>query len=437
MINTRGVARERRRRGRHPLVLLGVFVALLFTTSVLGRCASGTAPEGPSAAEAPTARPRGTKRQAGVSPPVNTQVAPASQSGEPSLVGPLGTHRPSAATGTREVGEHFPPTPTAPSLRPASVAPRAPTASPAKPRTYTVQAGDNLWSISQEFGITISDLARANRLDPDAALQVGQRLVIPSLADSVGIPLPPVQNDLARPAQADLTQLAPELVQYLRGRAGSSAAAIYVSGSDTLYTYNPTERFQLASTVKVPIMVAQLDKAQRGSPSSGLPNASLLRPMITYSDNAAATALLAEVGGPTEVEAAARKRGLMLTEVNPDAWGLSTSTAPEMALLMRSLYFGEGLNEPLRGLAFRLMAGVIPEQRWGVPAGLPATSAIAFKGGWLPRGQGWLVHQVGLVVVDGEPVVFAFLNKGQPTFEYGKATLRRSGMYLAAKSGDK
>ncbi len=300
-----------------------------------------------------------------------------------------------------------------------------------------MRAGDSLWSISQQFGVTVSELARANRLAPDAALQVGQQLVIPSLAGSVGIPLPRVRDNLAAPARADLVELAPDLVQYLRGRVGSSAAAVYVPASDTLYTYNPTERFQLASVVKVPIMLTELDRVRDSGSGSTLPETDLLRPMITYSDNAAATALLAEVGGPPAVEVALAVRGVSQTDVNPDAWGLSTSTAPDMALLLRSLYMGEGLNEPLRAIAFRLMGGVVAEQRWGVPAGLPAETPVAFKGGWLPRGQGWLVHQVGLAVLDGEPVVFAFLNKGQPTFEYGKATLRRSGMYLAAETGGK
>ncbi|MDP9350814.1 MAG: serine hydrolase [Chloroflexota bacterium] len=336
-----------------------------------------------------------------------------------------------------EESEHAPVTPTAPGLRPASVAPRSPTTPSEKPRTYTVRAGDSLWSISQQFGVTVSELARANRLAPDAALQVGQQLVIPSLAGSVGIPLPRVRDNLAAPARADLVELAPDLVQYLRGRVGSSAAAVYVPASDTLYTYNPTERFQLASVVKVPIMLTELDRVRDSGSGSTLPETDLLRPMITYSDNAAATALLAEVGGPPAVEVALAVRGVSQTDVNPDAWGLSTSTAPDMALLLRSLYMGEGLNEPLRAIAFRLMGGVVAEQRWGVPAGLPAGSPVAFKGGWLPRGQGWLVHQVGLAVLDGEPVVFAFLNKGQPTFEYGKATLRRSGMYLAAETGGK
>ncbi len=44
---------------------------------------------------------------------------------------------------------------------------------------YTVQKGDNIWSISQKFGITDYDLAAANSMTRDAALYPGQILKIP------------------------------------------------------------------------------------------------------------------------------------------------------------------------------------------------------------------------------------------------------------------
>lgn len=75
------------------------------------------------------------------------------------------------------------PTPTA---GPAPVTP-APTGTPAPPPTppppkeYVVQPGDTLWTIAQQFGVGVDDLARANGIaDPNAAiLQVGQTLRIP------------------------------------------------------------------------------------------------------------------------------------------------------------------------------------------------------------------------------------------------------------------
>ncbi len=46
--------------------------------------------------------------------------------------------------------------------------------------SYTVRAGDSLGSIANTFGIQISDIAHANRINPDAVLMVGQTLRIPN-----------------------------------------------------------------------------------------------------------------------------------------------------------------------------------------------------------------------------------------------------------------
>ncbi|NTV65616.1 MAG: LysM peptidoglycan-binding domain-containing protein, partial [Oscillochloris sp.] len=48
-------------------------------------------------------------------------------------------------------------------------------------RRYTVQAGDSLRSIAEQFNVTIEALLQANQMTPAQgdALQVGQELVIP------------------------------------------------------------------------------------------------------------------------------------------------------------------------------------------------------------------------------------------------------------------
>lgn len=48
------------------------------------------------------------------------------------------------------------------------------------PSTYTVRAGDSLWAIATARGITVSQLAAANGLDPNAILPIGKLLTIPA-----------------------------------------------------------------------------------------------------------------------------------------------------------------------------------------------------------------------------------------------------------------
>jgi LysM repeat protein len=56
------------------------------------------------------------------------------------------------------------------------------TAGTATPGTYTVTAGDTLWGIAQEFGITVDALAAANNITDPGSLAIGQVLNIPGSA---------------------------------------------------------------------------------------------------------------------------------------------------------------------------------------------------------------------------------------------------------------
>lgn len=46
-------------------------------------------------------------------------------------------------------------------------------------RAHTVQSGENLWSISRQYGVTVEQLAAANRLPRNSILKLGQELAIP------------------------------------------------------------------------------------------------------------------------------------------------------------------------------------------------------------------------------------------------------------------
>jgi LysM repeat protein len=84
----------------------------------------------------------------------------------------------STQTATAEPTAEPTATPTA-TPEPTAVPPTA--APPAAQRTYTVQPGDTLLSIAEEFDTTVTALIEANDLTPQQAdsLRVGQELVIP------------------------------------------------------------------------------------------------------------------------------------------------------------------------------------------------------------------------------------------------------------------
>lgn len=81
---------------------------------------------------------------------------------------------------------------------------RVPTAIPTRQaRTYVVQPGDTLSGIALEYGLSVSELAIANRIENPDRIRVGQRLVIPddgdpsvaqALAQPTPMPPPPTSN---------------------------------------------------------------------------------------------------------------------------------------------------------------------------------------------------------------------------------------------------
>lgn len=68
-------------------------------------------------------------------------------------------------------------TPPGTATTPAGTPGTTPTAT--GPRTYTVQPGDTLSAIAQQFGVTVEAIAAANGIEDPDFIDVGQVLLIP------------------------------------------------------------------------------------------------------------------------------------------------------------------------------------------------------------------------------------------------------------------
>jgi hypothetical protein len=166
--------------------------------------------------------------------------------------------------------------------------------------------------------------------------------------------------------------------------------------------------------VKAMLMVAVLRRADGGHLSAG--ERDLLRRMITVSDNEAASAIYAQVGGAglrAVAHAAGAKR---FADVGN--WADAQLTAADQARFF--LRFDALVPAAHRRYARKLLSSIVGWQRWGIP---PAASAhgmkVFFKGGW----RTGIVHQVALLERGGRRIALAVLTSGDPSMAYGEQTI--------------
>lgn len=147
---------------------------------------------------------------------------------------------------------------------------------------------------------------------------------------------------------------------------------------------------------------------------------SLLRAMVTSSDNDAADAIYSRVGD-AGLNAVAKKAGMSRFTV-AGHWGNAQIAAGDMALLFADL--DDVFPSRRAAYAKGLLGSVVAEQRWGIPVAAGEDWAVRFKGGWLPDKA--LVNQAAeLREVGGQrTLAIAVLTDAQPSHEYGVATVR-------------
>ncbi|MEU9122252.1 serine hydrolase [Streptomyces sp. NPDC048506] len=226
--------------------------------------------------------------------------------------------------------------------------------------------------------------------------------------------------------------LSHDIAVALDGRQGASALAFYDRPTGTHCAFQSGTHFDSASVVKVTVLGALLRQAEEAHRKLTPHEVKLTTAMITKSDNTSTNALWRQVG-PAGV-----KRFLALAEMRNTvpgpgvAWGLTQITADDQLKLMQLLTKDNAvLARTSRGYALDLMHRVTPEQRWGVPAGAPATARVHVKNGWLPRQTGgWRVNSVGTFTDHGNDYGMAVLSTGNRTMDYGVATVESAARVI-------
>ena len=219
--------------------------------------------------------------------------------------------------------------------------------------------------------------------------------------------------------------LARDIQAARRGRASTVAVWVDAPGAGITCSLSGSAHFDAASIVKVTILGATLRKALDQHRFLTGNETTLLRAMITKSDNSAASTLWARLGH-TYLQHFLNLAGMRQTVLGSGGlWGLTQATAHDEMLLLRVLLTPNSvLSSNSRGYALSLMAQVISSQRWGVPAGAPRTVTVHVKNGWLPRAtHGWRINSIGGFTSATGWYSIVVLSMDNPTMSYGITTV--------------
>ena len=235
----------------------------------------------------------------------------------------------------------------------------------------------------------------------------------------------------------------PAVRAFLASRVGSITAGIYCPATGATYLYRPGVLQITASMVKIDILATLLheDQVDHGSLSPAVREAATT--MIEQSDNATAQMLWNDIGG---FGLSTNWRGTggyyaisafnalvgMRQSVTSWGWGTMLTTPADYLRLLRAIWLPGRLLDPAAAQVERqLMENVIPAQRFGVPAGVPADAIVGVKDGWLPdASDGWQVNSAGYVHQGSTTYLAVLMSAGDPTETYGIATLSGLGDLL-------
>jgi beta-lactamase class A len=230
---------------------------------------------------------------------------------------------------------------------------------------------------------------------------------------STPTPPDPVPSTVAATpsATADRARAVAEVEAQVAAHVASTrthaAIAVVDRLTGTALTVNGTTRFRTASIVKVDILAALMLQQQRNGTTLTKSQQDLARPMITMSDNAAASNMWRQINAAPGLVAANRTLGM--TDTTPGtggAWGATTTTAADQRRLLQAVTDPAGpFSAEHREYLLYLMGHVVDSQDWGIPAAAtPQAIARQVKNGWMPftaQNGLWTVNSIGRIVEPG------------------------------------
>jgi hypothetical protein len=209
---------------------------------------------------------------------------------------------------------------------------------------------------------------------------------------------------------------------YVRTRAGTVAFAVARPGGK-IRGVNLNHEFFSASVVKAMLALEVVREARHRALRST--ERALLHPMITVSDNDAASAVYRRVGGAGLYRVAAAAHMTHFRDVGN--WADSHITAADQVRLF--LRIDKLAPRRHRRYMRRLLRSIVSWQRWGIaPVAEARDFHIMFKGGW----RNGISHQVALLERDGHRIALAVLTSGAPD-PYGRLTETGVAERLLAK----
>jgi hypothetical protein len=200
--------------------------------------------------------------------------------------------------------------------------------------------------------------------------------------------------------------------RWARHRAGTVAFAVLRPGG-AIHGLQVDHRFPSASVVKAMLALAVVRDARNRDLTAS--ERALLAPMITVSDNNAASAVYRRVGGAGLYRVAHAAHMTRFADVGN--WADAQLTAADQARLFLRI----DRLAPKRHRAYlrHLLGSIVSWQRWGIaPVAARRGFHIMFKGGWRTA----IAHQVALLERDGTRISLAVLTSGSPSDAYGRAT---------------